>query len=391
MTIDVLNPERLAYWCSRLKMPAGAFEALAQVAAEVCASPELLSIFSAVHEATALRGEWHTDWSPVPFDPRAQETFNERTSLFYLLAYMAALPYAEKEYQRLGIGADIFDATLYDITFYTLQATDVHGYWRFDQLMWIWRHLSVKLFRLGRLQFMLIPYHGHATAFRHRQSGEIVLLCGPEIPLRADGWAQGAGGGSNEPDENTWFAEYEESAQGWRGNPISPYGRAMRDPISLPAADWEKILSQGDTVLDLHIPRGKTLTAQECRDSFQQAYDFFARLWPDRPFKASFCHTWFFTPQLQTLLPATSSIVNFQREFYLYPNAGGPGFLWSFVFGEKYPDRATAPRDTSLRRAVLDWMEEGKALFDLPGVRFHPPEDWGSQVYMRAWDQKTAE
>jgi hypothetical protein len=159
-------------------------------------------------------------------------------------------------------------------------------------------------------------------------------------------------------------------------------------PVFLLADEWQMILKQGDTVLDLHIPRGKTLTADECRDSFRQAEAFFAHYFPDQPISASFCHTWFFTPQLQTLLPPTSSIVNFQREFYLYPNAGGPDFLWSFVFGEKYKDRATAPRDTSLRCAVLDWLKDGKEIFDLPGVRFHSAEDWGSQPYMTKWDKK---
>ena len=86
-------------------------------------------------------------------------------------------------------------------------------------------------------------------------------------------------------------------------------------------------------------------------------------------------------------MPLHQDIVRFQREFYLYPHAGGPGFLWAFVFTEKYPDPATAPRDTFLRRAVLDWLGEGKRLFDLPGVMLHPPETWGSQADMRRWDK----
>jgi hypothetical protein len=58
------------------------------------------------------------------------------------------------------------------------------------------------------------------------------------------------------------------------------------------------------------------------------------------------------------------------------------------VFGEKYPDPFTAPRDTSLRRAVLDWQAQGKEIFDLPGVMFHAPEEWGAQPYMGGWDRR---
>jgi len=35
---------------------------------------------------------------------------------------------------------------------------------------------------------------------------------------------------------------------------------------------------------------------------------------------------------------------------------------------------------------VLDWLGQGKELFDLPGVCFHGPDEWGSQPYMREWD-----
>ncbi len=114
-------------------------------------------------------------------------------------------------------------------------------------------------------------------------------------------------------------------------------------------------------------PPTDAFTVETCRASLRQALDFFAQQSPEKTIRAGFCHTWFFTHPLQEFLPAESHIVQFQREFYLYPHPGGPGFLWEFAFGEKYRDLATAPRDTRLRRAVLDWLGQGKELFDLPG------------------------
>ena len=209
-------------------------------------------------------------------------------------------------------------------------------------------------------------------------------------PLRADGYAFGAGQHPSEDEASSaqaWKPAYEESAAGWRGHLVTPYGCVRPQAVFLPRAEWDLILQEGDTVLDLHIPRKDPLTAETCGDSYRQALEFFPRVFPERPWKALYCHTWFFTPQLQSFLPPESSIVKFQREFYLYPFPGSVGFLWSFVFGEKYPDPATAPRDTSLRRAVLDWIGQGKEIFDLPGVMFHDPEAWGSQPYMKQWDQ----
>ena len=387
LDIEILQEERLRDWCGKLNFPSEGIDELAAVAASVRADAALQSIFTEFHEKTALRGEWHREWSDLPMHPDAQAALGDRVTLFYLLAYLAALPYTYREYERRGISLEIFWASMDDIRRYYLHAYELEGAWRYRNFAWIWRHLSCELFRLGRLQFMLLPFEGRVTALRKRASTEILLLADPAVRLRADGYALGAGrreSGAPASEEETggWLPVFEECADGWRGNPVSPYGYALKEEIFLPSAEWEVALRQGDTVLDIHIPPTDPFKVEDCRDSLRQAYAFFARYSPERPIKASFCHTWFFTPQLQQLLPPESNVVRFQREFYLFPFAGGPGFLWTFVFGEKITDPAAAPRDTSLRRAVLDWLAAGKELFDLPGVAFHAPEGWGSQPYM---------
>jgi hypothetical protein len=421
MDIELLHTERLAAWGARLDFPAEAVNALQAVASQVRGDQELLAIFKAFHQWTALGGEWHREWSDLPVDPRVQSRLGERTSLFYLLAYMAALPYTEARYRQLGIGMDIFDDTMLDFLNYLGDFYDLHGVWGYAQFAWIWRHLTCELFRLGRLQYILAPFEGGVAAFRRKpradaglcksvQAGavnldqapvspgvdgdlpalDIILLADPDQPLRADGYAYGAGQFDNRDEPlpaEAWKPVYEESASGWRGQFVNPYGYVHPRPVFLPRTEWDLILQSGDTVLDLHIPRKDPLTVETCRASYHQAIEFFPRVFPHRPWKAMYCHTWFFTPQLQTLLSPESAIVRFQREFYLYPFPGNVRFLWGFVFGEKYTDPATAPRDTSLRRAVLEALDQGKEIFDLPGVLFHPPEEWGTQPYMRQWDQ----
>ena len=315
----------------------------------------------------------------------------ECTALFYLLAYLSALPYAEREYTRREIGLDIFHDTMTDIRNWLVQRSELDGRWSFDQFSWIWRHLNCELFRLGRLQFMLKPFDGGISAFRHKTSAEYRLLADPNVTLRADGAALGAGRSTPtdpfyrenpRPGDIGWQAVFEASPEGWRGNPVTPYGNVQPGAVFLASSTWERVLQNGDTVLDMHIPRQDPFTVAACRDSLRRAFEFFQQQAPERPFRASTCHTWFYSPQLQQILPAESNIVRFQREAYLYPFPGTPGFLWEYVFGEKVKSLAEAPRDTSLRRAVLDWMNAGGELFDLAGVMFHGPDEWGSQPYM---------
>jgi hypothetical protein len=387
--IEILNEDKLREWAGRIELQDNAVDELAQVAERVRADEKLLALFNAFYHNTVLPGAWYKEYAPLPMDPVVEEKLGKQSSLFYLLAYLSGLPLAEQEYQRRGISMDIFYNTLLDIRIWLGQAHEVQGFWCFDQFMWIWRHLSCELFRLGRLQFMLTQFDGKITAFRCKNNGDVLLLGDPEQPLRADGYAVGAGikdYDESAPQEEVFRAVFSESAEGWTGNPITPVGYTLPKTVFLPKNEWEIILQQGDTILDIHIPRGERMGVEECRDSIRQAHAFFARHAADRPFKASYCHTWFFTPQLQSILPPESNIVRFQREFYLFPFRGGPGFLWDYVFGSKYPDPATAPRDTSLRRAALDWLAQGGEFFDLPGVMFHDPDSWGIQPYMRWWE-----
>ena len=140
------------------------------------------------------RGEWHREWSDLPVDERVQARLGERTSLFYLLAYMAALPSVEARYRQLGVGMDIFDDTMKDFLNYLGDFYDLRGYWGYAQFAWIWRHLTCELFRLGRLQYMLAPFHGGVTAFRRKSSADGRLPETGSRPLFGRRWGSGGPG-----------------------------------------------------------------------------------------------------------------------------------------------------------------------------------------------------
>lgn len=393
MEIEILHPERLRAWCERLGYPSNATETLEAVASRVRSDSTLEQFFAEFYEKTSLKGEWHREWDPLPFDPLVVGTLGDQASLFYLLAYMAALPHAEKQYRRRKIAPAIFDDTMQDLSTWLCHRYDLDGKWSFDQFMWVWRHLTCELFRIGRLQYVHAPFEGGVTALRNKNNRQVILLVDPEIPLRPDGYAAGAGHSELQerpPEGPSWSATFTASDEGWHGHLVSPYGFVCREPAFYARSDWELALQRGDAILDIHIPRSGPFTVDACRDSIHCAQAFFAEQFPQQPVKALFCHTWFFTPQLQQILPPHSNIVRFQREFYLYPFPGGPGFLWGFVFGEKHTSLADAPRDTFLRARVIEWLEQGHELFDLPGVAFHGPEEWGTQPYMSDWDSKNA-
>ncbi len=74
-------------------------------------------------------------------------------------------------------------------------------------------------------------------------------------------------------------------------------------------------VSEGDPVLEMHIPRGGKLAMEACEASIRQAAAFFARFFPDFPYKGITCWSWLLDDSLRNYLPETSSIIRFGNLF----------------------------------------------------------------------------
>lgn len=127
------------------------------------------------------------------------------------------------------------------------------------------------------------------------------------------------------------------------------------------------------------------MTPESCQASMHEALEFFPRHFPGRPFVGFACSSWILNPQLESIYRPDSNMVLWQRELYLYPTRSGVRSGLHFVFGTQDVDLATAPRDTSLRRALLDHLTTGGVLRG--GGMFMLLDDfshYGSQVYRSA-------
>ena len=87
-----------------------------------------------------------------------------------------------------------------------------------------------------------------------------------------------------------------------------------------------------------------------------------------------------------TVLAPTSNMVRFQAEVYLVPSWLDKEELLHAAFHRGLPaDLREAPRDTGLRRALVETLEAGREIEAAAGGCFLRPEDlrWGEQVYRR--------
>jgi len=350
---------------------------LRRAAARVGADPRLARIAWFLHRIY-LR-------TPMPQVPEiGRWPFNSRplpapASMIPALVVIAGVPALQARHRARGISDEITRATLGDLEMWIRHFRRAHGYWGLQNLAWLSYHLRGKLVRLGRLQFKAIDFAGPLWAFAHRMTGRVTALCAPGIVLRRDGFVNGTNGVT---DDQAWTSTLERNEQAAIGYPVDPRGFVRREQVTLPASQWRPALAPGDPVLDIHIPEGGPMDFDACGESMREALAFFPRHCPESPpAVAFFCSTWFFDAHYQRILPAISNIVRVQREFSLFPVLSDDREPFGRVFGQVPRDLASAPRDSSLQRAILDFTMAGGQLRCAGGFCLVDGWRWGSQRY----------
>ena len=137
-----------------------------------------------------------------------------------------------------------------------------------------------------------------------------------------------------------------------------------------------KVIHEGDLFLNFHIPSsGEPLTDAVRYDSYKKAWEHLKGVFPDGEVLFG-CHTWLLYPKMQEFLPEHMNLLKFQKDFCLVDSEEDPTFhdAWR-LYGpdcDKKPE--DLPRDTTLRRAVADWLMDGKLMGTALGFFFFDGE-----------------
>jgi len=268
----------------------------------------------------------------------------------------------EKTHARLGLPEEYARAIERNIVFQSEKFLREHGRAGYPASGHHWARFYVegRLFRLGRLEFMIEPAPLRFTPalFRRRSDGKVIALC-------RDGWKLNCEGlqlWRDEAPESAYRTAFLETKPGAvRGIPVNPAGFAEVDRVvTLSEAEFAPLWSDWDLVPDVHIPGGGGMRLELCLASFREAMEFFPRYFHRTP--AGFTSvSWIFNPDFAVELP-DSNLARFMRELYLgpHPSSGMDGL--GFVFGREQADWSDFPGDNSLRRAFHNLRRAGRRL-----------------------------
>jgi hypothetical protein len=382
---EFLDPARIAEFHDFAKLPPELAPLLQETAARVRQTPALTHL--AWHCYRLLFEEDDYDKPSMAKWPELTALLGDHWGIFYMLIALGAVPLTRAAHKRRGIPEAITRDTLSNLDEPVWMWRSAHpGTWGFrvSVLYWFRHYTAGRICRLGRMEYMIQPFRGQIRAFRNRRTDEVLALAEDGVEFNSAGYIDAETEAAT--SHGGWTARLEMDEEAVTGCPVSPTGVGLRCQVRLPLKTWRPVLKPGDPMLDTHIPGGGGMTPERCADTMRQALEFFPRYFPDRPFVGFACGSWILNPQLAEIYTPDSNMVKWQRELYLYPIPSGSRSGVTFVFGTDDIDPKTAPRDTSLRRALLEHLDAGGRL--IGSGMFFLKEDfdhYGTQHYLSHW------
>src|SRR5207302_2009793 len=120
----------------------------------------------------------------------------ELSGVFYLLVTMGMVPRVRAVHGFLGVPDAVTRETC-------TQVSCVAGNFRRmtggrlgvtrNTLGWMRHYVAGRLFRHGRMEYMIQPFRGGLEAYRHRRTGEVVALAPEGARYNGEGYVDGAG------------------------------------------------------------------------------------------------------------------------------------------------------------------------------------------------------
>jgi hypothetical protein len=346
-----LDAHEIARNCAEASLDEAATQTLLDLAQRISADPDLRSVSSMVHHLV-----FETSEDCTAAISRADAAFGTEADLLHALFVLDSMRLVREKQQARGVPGEIGRAVNQRHAVAWLNhAIATHGHVGISDWIPGWMRTigSGELYRLGRLEFILIGWDYPFRVYANRQTNEVIVLAEAGQRFTQDGYLVGT---------TTWTSSLLETDDAVLGIPISPGGYALPQSVSLSRSEWRMVLGQGDPVLDMHVPGEGTLTLESLHNALTQAESFFSQFYPERPFVAYACDSWLFSPQLETMLPTESNILRWQHEGYLFPADDDEGSFLMFTFGSTTIDLATAPQDTRLRRAIIAYLAGGGEL-----------------------------
>ena len=319
---------------------------------------------------------------PLGFLPDILPHFGEEYSgIFSLMISVGSCPFIEKAYAALGLPPHYaFDTMKWiggSLQAYGAAHNGRPG--RPFQFSWIRNYISRKLFRIGRLEYLLHPCPEWLPLIYRNAAQKIAVLAPENWHFRADGYR------TAQPEKSVFTTCIAETESTITGTPILPDGKVdFSRTLTLDKTQWFPAVSPWDLCPSLHIPGGSRLSFEEVQRSLQEAVIFFDTYF-QRHVPLFGCCSWLLNPAWEEYLP-DSNIARFRREFYAVPGPDwGSRAGMTFIFGRADMDPDLLPCENAVQKAFLQaWQKDQTGIGTIFVLRQDIPQ-LGNEFYRKLY------
>lgn len=133
-------------------------------------------------------------------------------------------------------------------------------------------------------------------------------------------------------------------------------------PLDVPFEKDGVVVKKGDPVINIHIPSGQPLTVEEAEKALDLACEFYKEYMPQNP-KVFMMESWLLDKDLMRLLPE-GNLKKFVNRFDVLHEIKNDTFRdgWRVYAKDWKKPVEELPRNTSLQRAIADYLQQGGKL-----------------------------
>ncbi|OCT15988.1 hypothetical protein A8709_10230 [Paenibacillus pectinilyticus] len=292
-------------------------------------------------------------------------------NFFPLIVLLEKFDDVLKFYSKHNLPKEILHHTFSDVNLWIRNYKERYQKDGFEEIRWLKNHFKNEIFRLGRLQFIYKKNYLKARVYKHKMTKELLIVPHDQVEFDDEGFVK-----FTFPiavpglDTNIAYfsSEVTESETVINSNCLLNNGTMMQGNVIITKADYECILDENDYVLDVHVPGYEPLDTLKCKQSFEQAVQFYNTYFSEYSYKAFVCDSWLHTPHFKEILDADSNIRKFSSLFTLVSGVALNYAFLFFVFGTSDPDLDKLVRKSSLQEAVYNHLQSNKNLCVTSGL-----------------------
>lgn len=137
--------------------------------------------------------------------------------------------------------------------------------------------------------------------------------------------------------------------------------------------EYELTHSDGEPVIELHIPSDIDMSLPKLRSSCLEAKKLLGGIFPEFRNARIHCYSWLLSPNLGDLLPEQSKILRFQKSFSISPVKEEESDVILWVFKNQDYALEDLPENTSLQRRMKKFLLSGGKFRDGEGFLSEDP------------------